>query len=283
MLTRSSTVLDRIQTSYAHTLPMFLADFHVHSTFSDGKMPLPQLIDLYGKNGFGAIAVTDHLCENQTVIGRASAYLGCSLTPATFPIYLEMLKSEAERAWDQYGMVVLPGFELSKNSVLNHRSAHVLGIGVSEFVWADAEVSVLARQIRSKGGIAVAAHPVWTRKIEKQTYFLWDNRDELSEAFDAWEVASGPFIFDEVAKSKLPKIASSDLHVEKQITSWKTVLHCERKPEAILDAIRNQELGYHFYEVKGESRDHSRYSSNSPVGCGPRHDALGNLARAEAF
>src|SRR5580693_3509824 len=107
---------------------MYLADFHVHSNFSDGKLSIPELVDFYGSRGFGALAITDHLCEDRTLIGRAARLLGQTLTPASFPLYMEILKSEAARAWDQYKMVVLPGFELSKNSISNHRSAHIVGV-----------------------------------------------------------------------------------------------------------------------------------------------------------
>src|SRR5262245_14444031 len=106
-----------------------LADLHLHSTFSDGKLSIPDLVDLYGRNGFGAIAVTDHLCESATVIGKAARAFQQTLTPATFPLYREILRSEAERAWTEYRMVVIPGYELTRNSVSNHRSSHILAIG----------------------------------------------------------------------------------------------------------------------------------------------------------
>src|SRR6476619_571527 len=96
---------------------MFLADLHIHSTFSDGKLSIPELVDFYGKRGFGAIAITDHLCETRSLIGKAAVYLEQTLTPASFPIYLEILRSEAKRAREQYGLIVIPGFELTKNSV----------------------------------------------------------------------------------------------------------------------------------------------------------------------
>ncbi len=229
---------------------MFLGDFHVHSTFSDGKLTIPQLVDLYGRHGFGVIAITDHLCEEQTALGKAAAYIGCSLTPATFPIYLEIIRSEAARAWEQYKMIVLPGFELTKNTLSNHRSSHLVGIGITDYIPADGEVIELARSIRAQGGLSIAAHPVWTRRIEKQTYYLWDNREELQKEFDAWEVASGAFLFDEVARSKLPKIANSDLHLPRHINSWKTVLHCERHPQAVLDAIRKQQVDFRFFSAE---------------------------------
>lgn len=227
----------------------FLGDFHVHSNLSDGHVPLPEVIDLYGQLGFGVIAITDHIAESETVVGKAAAYLGQVLTATTFPAYMALLHAEAERAWDQYGMLVIPGFELSKNSISNHRSAHILGIGITDFLPADGDPIDLAAAIQGQGGLAVAAHPVHTRKFEKQTYHLWDRREELAETFDAWEVASGPYLFEEVRRTRLPKIASSDLHKPAQVTSYKTVLHCERHPEAILDAIRRQEISFEFYQA----------------------------------
>lgn len=226
---------------------MFLADFHLHTNMSDGKIPMTELVDLFGRRGFGAIAITDHLCEQVSFLGRASRYLNLSLSNERFPRYMEMIAEQAERAWREYRMVVLPGFEITKNSLSNHRSAHVLAVGIDSFVNPNQDIPELCRDIRAKGGLAIAAHPVSTRKLEKQTYHLWDRREELRDSFDAWEVASGPYLFDEVLHSGLPMIANSDMHLPRHMTSWKTLLDCERHPEAILDAIRQQELRFHFY------------------------------------
>lgn len=226
---------------------MFLADFHVHTNFSDGKHPLKDIIDAFGRRGFGAIAITDHLCERNSPLGLGARLLNRTLTPENFPNYLRALESETARAWDQYKMVVIPGFELTKNYLSNDRSAHMLGLGVSEFISADGDLVDLARAIRAQGGLAIGAHPVNTRKTEKQTYGLWHRREELAPELDAWEVASGPHLFDEVLHARLPMIASSDLHGLKQMSSWKTKLDCERHPEAILDAIRRQEISFEFY------------------------------------
>lgn len=220
----------------------------MHSTYSDGKLSIPELVDLYGKAGFGAIAITDHLCEQETLIGRAAKLIGNTLTEASFPFYLKTIEKEAARAWEQYRMIVIPGFELTQNNVSNDRSAHILGLGVSEYLSADADAFDLALAIRAQGALSVAAHPVSTRKMEKQTYQLWNRRWELASVMDAWEVASGPHLFEEVFHSGLPLLANSDLHAPKQIRSWKTVLECEKHPEAILQAIRDQKLSFRFYD-----------------------------------
>jgi hypothetical protein len=263
---------------------MILSDLHTHSTFSDGKMTIPELVDFYGARGFGCIAVTDHVCEERSFMGRAAGYLKYTLTPATWPLYTEILRTEAERAWDRYRMVVLTGFELSKNSWSNHRSAHILGLGVQDFVSADGDVVDLARKIRAQGALAIAAHPVSTGRLEPQTYHLWQRRHELACEIDAWEVASGPVIFEAVKKSGLPMVASSDLHHPRQINSWKTLLHCERHPEAILQAIRKQQLSFQFYkEVASESFNVLRPSrfvqpSLSRLAHSLRSRSLGDLA-----
>lgn len=229
---------------------MILAELHAHSNLSDGKLPLPELIDFYGQRGFQVLAVTDHLAEEKKLIGRVAAYINAALNRENFSDYLRTLQREANRAWREYRMLVLPGVEVSKNSLSNHRSAHVLGIGIQDCVDADADIPEICAQIRAQGGLTVAAHPVSTRKWEKQTYHLWDRRQELAPCFDAWEVASGPHLFPEVLHSGLPVIATSDFHRPEQINAWKTILHCELDPRAVLSAIREQRLSFQFYREK---------------------------------
>jgi predicted metal-dependent phosphoesterase TrpH len=226
---------------------MFLADFHVHSTYSDGCLELAEVVDLFCARGFGAIAVTDHLCGDDTLLGKTAKLLKRTLTPLTLPEYFERLRAEAARAWERYRMVVIPGLELTRNALSKYESAHILALGVEQALPVDVDAFEAAQAVREAGGLAVAAHPVWTRKWEPQTYELWERRGDLALAFDAWEVASGPFIFSEVAGTKLPKIASSDLHHPRQMRSWKTVLECERHPEAILHAIKTQAVSFRFF------------------------------------
>jgi len=224
-----------------------LCDFHIHSTFSDGRLSVAQLVDLYGQRGFGAIAITDHLCEESSLLGTAAHWLGRTLTQETFPEYLKVLAAEKERAWREYRMVLIPGYELTKNSLFNQRSAHVLCLGVEKFISADFDIYTLLGRIRAQNGISIAAHPVATGDFEPQTYFLWSQRHDLAKHFDAWEVASGSVLFEEVLHSGLPMIANSDLHHPRQISSWKTLLSCGRDTESIFNAIKAQDLEFTYY------------------------------------
>jgi hypothetical protein len=226
---------------------MFLSDFHIHSTFSDGSLSIPEIVDLYGSQGFGAIAITDHLCEQKNFIGKAARYLGKTLTEETFDLYQEILRTERARAWNKYGMLLIPGFELTKNSLYNHRAAHVVALNVTEWIDPSADLPVLAHRIREQGGFSVAAHPLSPSPSKNLPYYLWERRAELEASFDAWEVTYGPKILQEVMETKLPKLATSDLHHPKQMAAWRTRLFCSRTAESIFGAIKRQEVEFQFY------------------------------------
>lgn len=227
-----------------------LADFHMHSNLSDGLLSMRQLVDLYGMMGFGAIAITDHLCEQNTFLGKAAKYLDKTLQESSFNHYLELIAEEAERAKKLYNMVVIPGVEITKNSLLNHRSAHILILGITKYIPAELEIDKVLEESRNQGAISIAAHPVFTQQIEKQTYHLWDRKEELKSKIDLWEVASGQHLFPSVVKEKLSKIASSDLHRLNQISSWKTRLECEKKQEAILESLKKQNIDFYYFDAK---------------------------------
>lgn len=231
-----------------------LADLHIHSHFSDGQLSIKEIVDLFGSRGIKAIAITDHLCEEKTFLGKASRSLKKTLTRESFPYYLDEIKREGIRAMDEYGMLVLPGVEITKNSFLFNRSAHIVAIGIQNYISADGDVLNILRRIKDQGALAIAAHPVSTRMLEHQTYHLWERRHELKDWFDAWEAASGAFLFDDVLKSGLPVIANSDLHVPKQITSWKTIFNCDQSFDSIKEAIVKQKLRLTFFEDHFEHR-----------------------------
>lgn len=219
-------------------------DFHIHSNFSDGAMTIPELVDLYGKNGFDAIAITDHLCEQQNLIGRFSHSLNLSLTIESFPIYMETIKKEALRAMKQYNMLLLPGYEITKNSFINHRSAHILVIGTEQYIAPDLDVMEILRKAKSYEALTVAAHPFQTNEFEFQTFYLWSRRDQFSKLIDAWEFNSRKKISNDVLNSGLPLIANSDFHTKIHFNSWKTKVYSEVNQKSIFTAIRNQQLDF---------------------------------------
>jgi hypothetical protein len=76
---------------------------------------------------------------------------------------------------------------------------------------------------------------------------------------DAWEIGNRDDLFNPVGLKRLPLIAGSDFHKPKHLTSWKTMLWCEKDPEAIKECIRrNQDVSitlYRDHRFGGESED----------------------------
>lgn len=230
---------------------MLLCDFHIHTQFSDGKLSLSEVVDFYGQSGFDAIAITDHLCDESSFLGKTAHFLSKTLQLEQFNKYIQQIEIEAERALALYDMVVIPGVEFTKNSFRHDQSAHILGLGVRDFISCEDSVESICSEVELQGGIRIAAHPVSTQKVEPQTYHLWNHRDHYQDYFDAWEVASGPVLFDQVLESHLPKIANSDLHTPRQMTSWKTLVNSEKSEAAILEAIKKQKLEFYYYNKGG--------------------------------
>ncbi len=223
---------------------MLLADFHVHSNWSDGALPIPEIVDLFGKSGHDAIAITDHVVNSDTLLGRAAHGLGLSVTRANFEAYLAEIEREARRAWDRYRMIVLAGVELTRNAASGSRSAHALAIGLDRFVSADGPMEEALARARDAGAVTIACHPNEQSDWFANTFYLWKRRREIEALVDRWELACRWDLFPPVARARLPYVASSDFHKPAHLWAWKTLLECDRTPEAIFAALRSKvELG----------------------------------------
>jgi hypothetical protein len=220
-------------------------DFHIHSQFSDGKLSIAEIVDLYGQNGYGAIAITDHLCEQNNFIGQVShSIMNYSLSNRTFIHYMAEIEIQAARAWSQYRMRVLPGYEITKNSFFNHRSAHILVIGTNKYISPDLSIETILKKAKKLKALTIAAHPFHTGEFEFQTFHLWSRREFYSPWIDAWEVNSRKKISSDVLSSGLPLIANSDFHHSIHFNSWKTKLFCEPDQESMFNCIREQKIDF---------------------------------------
>ena len=47
-----------------------LCDFHIHTSYSDGKLSVPEVVDFYGRLNFDCICITDHLADPRRLIGK---------------------------------------------------------------------------------------------------------------------------------------------------------------------------------------------------------------------
>jgi len=219
---------------------------HVHTRWSDGRLTLAEVVDLYGSTGkFDVIAITDHILMKKDFFARAGrlASLGrrmFGVRQETFDAYLADIRKEAARALDQYGMLVIPGAEITQNRLRGRMNSHIIALDIKQDISADQKAVAILREIQRQGALSIACHPHHrtTRRVEISTCYLWDHRKELSGLVDVWEAANRDDLFSVTSLKHYPYVANSDFHKAKHLYSWKTLLRCEKSWPAIKDALR---------------------------------------------
>ena len=231
---------------------LLMVDLHTHSIFSDGRLTVRELVDFYGRRGFDALAVTDHLVDRRRLLGRLANLTGLVLTLEDLPEYFRALQEERNRAWLKYRMILFPGLEFNHDGLTAKGSAHLLGVDLKEPIEPSLSLKEICHQVRHQGGLTIAAHPHHMSSAwGKDTLYLWNRQEEFRPLIDAWEIGNRDDLFNPVGLKRLPFLAGSDFHKPKHLTSWKTLLWCEKDPEAIKECIRkNKDVSITLY------RDH---------------------------
>jgi predicted metal-dependent phosphoesterase TrpH len=210
-----------------------LAELHAHTTWSDGELSPRQLVDLYGRAGFDVLAITDHVVHSATAT---------HVREETHGAYLADLDAEAEQARRRYGMLVVPGLELTVDDPDPRRAGHALAIGLREFVSVDHGLEAALRSARAAGAALIAAHPCplaqaagsarGTARFAEDPYWA-------VEVVDRFELFNRDDRFDWIAQRQLPWVATGDFHRHEHLFSWKTLLDCERTETAVVTALRS--------------------------------------------
>ena len=226
--------------------PFLLCDFHVHTLWSDGKLSVAEVVDLYGSTGrFDAIAITDHILMKKDMLARAGrlATLGrraFGVREQDFQAYLDDIGEQGERAMRQYGLLVVPGAEITQNRLRGRKNSHIIALDIKQYVSADQRADEILRDIRRQGALSIACHPPHraTRRLEISTCYLWDHREELSDLVDIWEAANRDDLFSVTSLKHYPYVANSDFHKPRHLYSWKTLVRSDKNWPAIRQALR---------------------------------------------
>jgi predicted metal-dependent phosphoesterase TrpH len=201
---------------------------------------LSRTVDLFGQAGFDVIAVTDHVVNGDNAFGKLANRFKFSVTEDRFRPYMAHIAEEAERAWDRYGMLVIPGVEITKNSLSSDKSAHLLLIDIKEFIPASWNYEKIFLEAKKQDALIVACHPHHTsEKSFIDTLFLWNNRDRYGKYIDAWEIANRDDVFNVISLKKYPYIAGSDFHRVRHLYSWKSLLNCKKDIGSVKQCIRS--------------------------------------------
>src|SRR6476660_5329395 len=183
-----------------------LCELHAHTRWSDGALTLPELVDLYGTNGFDVLAVTDHVVRTPPDAVPFGVHGG------NHADYLGEIAAQAERARRDYDLLVLPGLELTYDDADPLQAAHTVAVGARDFVGVDDGIDAALVQTREAGAALIAAHPYdevpgETPPARPTQRFSHDWR-ELRPLIDRWELFNRRELFGWVAQHGLPAVAS---------------------------------------------------------------------------
>jgi 3',5'-nucleoside bisphosphate phosphatase len=192
-----------------------------------------ELVDLYGSSGFDVLAITDHVVHS-----AADRYVRVE----TYAAYLDEIDSEAERACRRYGLLVVPGLELTIEHPDPRLAGHAVAVGLRRFVSVDHGLEAALGDARAAGAALIAAHPYSLAKAaasQRGTACFAEHPDWAGGAVDRFELFNRDERFDWVAECGLPSLATGDFHLPEHLFTWKTLLRCEPSEPALVAELRS--------------------------------------------
>lgn len=208
-----------------------LCELHAHTTWSDGAFSVREVCDLYGRRGFDVLAITDHTTREP---GHVDEHVHAD--------YLAEIEREAERAARLYGLLVLPGLELTYDDPDPARAGHAVAVGLREFVGVAEGLESALAAARAHGAALVAAHPSSVADAvtaARQTAAFAARPDELVPLVDRFELFNRDTLFQWVATAGLPVVANGDFHRLEHLATWKTLLPCPKSEPAVVAYLRS--------------------------------------------
>jgi signal transduction histidine kinase/predicted metal-dependent phosphoesterase TrpH len=233
-----------------------LTDLHIHSTFSDGTIPIEEVVKIYGEAGFDVIAITDHLFDTQSP--RSLELYEEEKSIRDSKAYFHKIEEVSRWAKEVYNLLVIPGLEIC-NLLEDY---HILGIDLKEAVNPNQDAVGVIEEIHGQGGLAIASHPHLKLSyfmqgdnisIQRHPLHLWNHRKKYSEKLDAWEIANREDLFGVISLERLRFIANSDFHERHHLTSWKSLIFAEKEKESIKQAILQRNLSLFFFNENGST------------------------------
>jgi hypothetical protein len=219
-----------------------LCELHAHTTWSDGELSLPELVDLYGRSGFDVLGVTDH-CIRTDDPWRDTDATPAHVHAGNYNAYLAEIEAETVRARDDYDLLLVPGLELTYNDLDPYLAAHAVALGCRAFVTVDRGVDAALARARGEGAALIAAHPFRTRRASppgRATLRFARDWRALAPLVDRWELFNRYDLFGWVAERGLPALASGDFHRPEHLFGWKTLLPCAKDEAAVVRYLRSR-------------------------------------------
>jgi len=209
---------------------MYKAAIHCHSTYSDGEFTLSELRDVYQRDGYQVVCMTDH---------------AESFDPESLRAYVAECESLSDETFR-----FIPGLEFECE-----RRMHILGYGVTNLA-TSADPQLVIQHIETHDGISVIAHP-------GDNMFDWiETFTSLPMGIEAWNSkydgpgAPRPRTFKLLSrlqhrKPEMKAFYGQDLHWRKQYRGLFNLIDAKSADrDGILDAFRSGN-----YQGRHESTD----------------------------
>jgi len=202
----------------------FKCCFHLHTTCSDGHLSPEEVRNLYSKQGYDVVCLTDHN----------------TLAP------VEGLSNE--------DILVMPGEEVNPLCPpIDRSSIHIVGINLKEAIPAHTlTASLIMHEIREQDAVPVFAHPAWggyhlDEILGVDGYVAIEVYNRLSEKH-AKGYSEG--IWDQILdlRGHIWGLAVDDMHnTDTAFGGWVWLKAEERTPDAVVNALKNGS----FYASQG--------------------------------
>ncbi len=195
----------------------YKGDFHVHTTYSDGRLsPAARVIEAW-LDGLDVVAITDHLEHH---LGVRNVLKNISMKDSTVINYRmaqvshNKIHAEAEEQLKKSGfpMLLVKGGELTRNA---ETVGHLNMLFLSDIDAAfDEDPAEALRKAKAQGGIVVHNHPSWRRNTSDKTEF---HQQVYGEGLvDGVEVVNGTGFYPQIVRrcidEGLTMFANTDEH-----------------------------------------------------------------------
>ena len=219
-------------------------NLHMHTSLSDGKLSPAEAVQRYRKEGYDAVAITDHWA-----FGNAAEY---------------------------EGMTILTGAEYNTSHGDASRGVyHIVGIGMRYVpsVTKDMPPQKVIDAIRKVGGLAILAHPAWSLNTPEQISAL-KNLDalEIYNTVSGMHMSDRPdsgIIVDQLGTLGIhyPLLAADDTHYYDgdECYAWIMVEADDNDRNALIPAIRKGS----FYATQGPEAHIWREEDEIVLRCSP--------------
>ena len=253
---------------------IYKADFHIHTSYSDGRVSPAGRVDEAWRDGLDVIAITDHYegRSNEKRMLKVLAPYNKDGKPIKYQSGFDAncikanfneIHQEAVDRRDRlgYDMVIIKGCEMARNSK-THGHFCCLFLEDINTVY-DFDLKEAFKKVHQQNGLVIHNHPAWNRDTSDKTPF----HEEVYTAglIDGVEVANGysfyPPIIRRCTEEKLFMLGCSDAHgmtahKYKDCGSLRTMTFIfakEKTEKAIKEALlKRRTIAYSGGELFGE-------------------------------